>query len=63
MFCSYALEQAWVYKYDQELHSGIGDHTDPAVVNVLSRALALSLTHVDVLPTLTHNLIIQFKIC
>jgi len=34
MFCSYKLEQMWMYKYDSFLKSGIENHADPAVVNV-----------------------------
>ena len=34
MFCSFNLEQMWMYKYDSILRSGIETHADPAVVNV-----------------------------
>ena len=34
VFCDHALQQAWGYKYDEELLSGIKVHADEASVNV-----------------------------
>lgn len=34
VFCQHTLHQAWAYKYDDLLQSGIAVHADSAAVNV-----------------------------